>query len=44
VERLPSYSTRALIYGSEASGLIDRELATKGLTRQLKLALPHVVP
>jgi DNA-binding transcriptional LysR family regulator len=43
VERFASLDHAALIYSNEPSGLIDRELAAKGLSRRLRLALPHVL-
>jgi DNA-binding transcriptional LysR family regulator len=41
LERLMRLDHAAIIYRNEPWGLIDRELAARGLRRRLRLALPH---
>lgn len=41
LERLMKLDHAAIIYRNEPWGLIDRELAARGLRRRLRLALPH---
>jgi DNA-binding transcriptional LysR family regulator len=41
LERLMELDHAAVIYRNEPWGLIDNELAARGLRRQLRLALPH---
>jgi DNA-binding transcriptional LysR family regulator len=43
LERLLKLDHAAVIYRNEPWGLIDNELATRGLRRKLRLALPHTV-
>ena len=41
VERFTQLDHAAVIYRNQAWGLIDNELASRGLRRRLRLALPH---
>jgi DNA-binding transcriptional LysR family regulator len=43
LERLLKLDHAAVIYRNEPWGLIDNELATRGLRRKLRLALPHTL-
>ena len=43
LERLMKLDHAAVIYRNEPWGLIDNELATRGLRRKLRLALPHTL-
>lgn len=43
LERLLQLEHAAVIYRNEPWGLIDNELATRGLRRKLRLALPHTL-
>lgn len=43
LERLLQLDHAAVIYRNEPWGLIDNELATRGLRRKLRLALPHTL-
>jgi DNA-binding transcriptional LysR family regulator len=43
LERLLQLEHAAMIYRNEPWGLIDNELATRGLRRKLRLALPHTL-